>query len=225
MLFDPPTATGQPTLCASPPRSIPKPAVVKEVSGRIEWAANPAISARAGSSRNAALPTHCAGHAPTLPNAASVNGALGGKIQWRQQTVDKPSATACDPAHHPPPGGAVSPKLGHGAFQISIHNSRGVLVHRVPEGHWRLSKGKALTGKVQGSKGWRRQRQRVDGRADVVPEPRKREFLGPQPAAHLRGGLHHDHSLSCRGQSYSCDETVGSGADNNGVRIHVPTMP
>ena len=74
----PPSITGQPTPCASTISMRPMPPVGTAVSGSMEWAAAPAMIARASGVRQRRTSAE-AGRMPRLPYPAMTSGCVGSR--------------------------------------------------------------------------------------------------------------------------------------------------
>ena len=86
-------------------------------------------------------------------------------------------------AHQPPVGTAVGAQAGGGLRHRAEHQRRAAAVERVGELDLRPGQLHAPCGQVEALEEWRRLGQRVRGGADVVPEPRQGQLLGPAAAA------------------------------------------
>ena len=106
--WDPPRTIGQPTAWPASPRTSPTAEVAQYSSGRIEWAARPAIRALAGSSTNQLAASRVAGWIARSPNRAARIGCRGG-FSGPMRSAKRASARADERPHQPTVGAASRP--------------------------------------------------------------------------------------------------------------------
>jgi hypothetical protein len=100
-------------------------------------------------------------------------------------------------------------------LERAVHHNCGSVVQRVRQRGWRLHHGQI---ELEPTEERRRRDERVDRRADVVPEPRQRQFSGASAAADRRLTFEDaNRSSRLRERNRSC-EPVRPGADDDGVR-------
>jgi hypothetical protein len=96
-----------------------------------------------------------------------------------------------------------------------MHHDRGAVVQRVRQHGRRFHHGQI---ELELTEERRRGDQRVDRRADVVPEPRQRQFGSANAAANRRLAFEDaNRSSGLRERDRGC-EPVRPGADDDGVR-------
>ena len=191
------------------------------VSGRIEWAAFPARSARAGSSSNRRRVSPAAERRPSAANRAAGSGCRGGRSGGPSRTSSERRASRARAGRsalgrrgrrapsRPPsrrPSGAARPRRRRRAG--------GPAAGRGAPRAGRAPRAAATTGTASRA-------QRVHRRAHVVEMPGQRELLGARAAADRRRALEHPHRAAGLGKRDRRRQPVRAGADDDRVELWV----
>ena len=156
----PPAITGQPTPCASTISMRPMPPVGTAVSGSMEWAAAPAMIARASGGAPAA-DQHGGGQdaAAAVPgHHQRVRGQAAQRLeQFRADIV----GVAGHRAEQAPVGAAVGAEAGGGLGHRAGHDRGAAAVERIGELDLGSCEPDAARGQVEAPEERRRHRQRV----------------------------------------------------------------
>jgi hypothetical protein len=110
---------------------------------------------------------------------------------------------------------SVYTEAARSRLERAVHDDRRSVVQRVRQRGWRFHHGQI---ELEPTEERRRWDERVDRRADIVPEPRQRQFSGASAAADRRLPVEDaNRSSGLRERNRSC-EPVRPGADDDGVR-------
>ncbi len=175
----PPSTTGQPTACASMPSSSANAPVPGAPSGRIEWAPNPASSARPWSVLNGE-------RAPSSAKArASRSGPSPGDGPEERAAAPAPRARSrrCPRRAAQRGGGRRARRRPAPLRSARPSLRRRQLGRRRADGRRRFRSLQREPGKRLLREEGRGREQRVNGRADVVRKAGKRQLLGAAAAA------------------------------------------
>jgi hypothetical protein len=102
-----------------------------------------------------------------------------------------------------------------GRLERAMHDDRRSVVQRVRQRGWRFHHGQI---ELEPTEERRRWDERVDRRADVVPEPRQRQFSSASSTADRRLTFEDANRSSGLRERYRSCEPVRPGADDDGVR-------
>jgi hypothetical protein len=112
-------------------------------------------------------------------------------------------------------GVAIHTETARGRLERSMHHYRRTVVQRVRQHGRRFNHGQI---EIEPAEEWRCRDQRVDRRADIVPDPRERQFGSASAAADRWLTFEDaDRSSGLRQRDRGC-EPVRPGADDDGVR-------
>ena len=114
-------------------------------------------------------------------------------------------------------GSAVGAEPLDGALEGSLQHDGGAVVERVRHRRIGLDPLEALPRKVERAQERRGRAHRMERRADVVSEPRKRQLGGAAAPADGLVRFVDDDASSASRELDRCAEPVGSGADDDGV--------
>jgi hypothetical protein len=112
-------------------------------------------------------------------------------------------------------GVSIDTQAACGRLERAVHHDRRAVVQRVRQRGGRLHHGQI---ELEPTEERRRWNQRVDRRADIVPEPRQRQLSSASAAADRRLTFENaNRSAGLRERDRGC-EPVRPGADDDGVR-------
>lgn len=147
-------------------------------------------------------------------------GADGGKVQRRQQIVDKgrPAIDQRRKEASPSPGVSLQPVSG--LFYRACNLNGGPIIKWMRQGDGRNDPLYLLCGKGEAPKKQRRLRQRVDRRADIVLEAGQGKRLRAQAATRCGPRFDHQHAQALLRQRDRCRQAVGTGSNHNCFIAH-----
>jgi hypothetical protein len=112
-------------------------------------------------------------------------------------------------------GVSIDTQAACSRLERAVHDDRRSVVQRVRQRGWRFHHGQI---ELEPTEERRRRDERVDRRADIVPEPRQRQFSGASAPADRRLTFEDANRSSGLRERYRSCEPVRPGADDDGVR-------
>ena len=212
----PPSTTGQPRECANMVNSSPNAPDRGASNGSMEWAAAPAMIARASTVRKW-VASRSADARPLSPNSAVAIGLLGIVRKGARKFGRMSSAFRTNEENIPCVGSAIHTQVGRGLVDGAGDRSRVTSVERLHEGEPRRQEVHASTGEISAAEERGGAEERVDRRADIVMEPGQRQFLGPAPSSDSVGPFDHVDGQSGAGHRQRGGEPVRSRAHDDGI--------
>ena len=213
---EPPRIAGQPTACPAAPSTRPNDAVAGCVSGSIACAAMPEKSARARGARNRSRANVVAGASGDAETGEPDRVARDVDERPRQVFDERVPATRvwCE---RRAPARRVGTERRVGRGEAAVDDAGGAVVEWVREGELRCASSRPCALERQWCERRRTGRERMDGRAHVVPVAGQGQRFSARAAADLLGGFEQQHRIPRGGQERGRGEPVGPRADDDCV--------
>ena len=222
MPCDPPSATGQPYVCAAVPRATPIAEDSRVSRGLNECAAAPAKRARASSVRHSRA-THDAGGPATQTEHPELQDVLGDAQHRAQEVLGDVGEVRCQRAEDLRPPRPVIEQMPCGRGDVLPDRCPAAAVQRVGELDVRSGPAQTVLRQVDGPGECIVDRERMEPRAFVVEQSGDGELRGSRATAHLVSGFQNSDVDPVPGEGHGGGETVGSASDHD--RLHRSTDP
>jgi hypothetical protein len=135
--------------------------------------------------------------------------------EWRKQLSFERGPGSDRPGEELSVSVSIHTERARSRLERAVHHDRGAIVQRVCQRGWRFHHGQI---EIEPTEERRSRDQGVDRRADIVPEPRQRQFSSATAAADRRLTFEDaNRSSRLRKRDRGCDP-VRPGADDDGVR-------